>query len=124
MKNIITVILALATVVQAGILIKNKDAIGMGGSSDGRIITREFEGEVIAKADGREVKAQEIKERLNFITQGRGDQIDINKMDAKGLEALTKEAAVQRKILEKAYEAEIQNDKEVIKAYLGKKGAS
>ncbi len=115
MKNVIIAILALAAIAEGAILFQNKDHIGLGGAPEasGRIITRNFEGEVIAKADGREVKEQEIKERLNFITQGRGDQIDLNKMDAKGLEAVTKEAAVQRKILEKAYEAGVQNDKEL-----------
>lgn len=112
MKNVIIAILALAAIAEAAILFQNKDNIGLGGSSN-RIIKREFTGEVIAKADGREVKEQEVKERLNFITQGRGDQIDLNKMDAKGLEAVTKETAVQRKILDKAYEAGVQDDKEL-----------
>jgi|GEM_PF-3396694 len=113
MKNVLITVLALATVSQAAILIMNKNNLGNISSSDAIIVQREFEGETLAKVDGVDIKDSEIKERLNFITQGRGAAVDLKAIDNKGIEALSKEAAVQRKILNNAYDEGIQNDAEL-----------
>ncbi len=116
LKNLVIAILLLLNIGQGAVIFMNKDVVGTGGVTSAespRIITRNFTGEVVATADGREVKEQEVRERLNFITGGRGDQIDLAKMDKTGLEAVAREAAVQRKVLEEAYAAGIQNDVEL-----------
>ncbi len=119
LKNIVIAVLALATIGQAAVLLLNLDAISGGASSGGqdanncRVIKRVFSGELIALADGKEIYEQEIRERLNFITGGKGSMINLNQMDAQGLEAVAKEAAVQKKVLEEAYLANVHNDVEL-----------
>lgn len=114
MKNVFIAILTLAVIALGAVLFLNKDNLGGGAfitsGSDAVVIEREFEGETLAKVDGKDITDTEIKERLDFITGGRGGVVDLAAIDNKGLEALAREAAVQRKILKSAYEAGIQND--------------
>lgn len=118
MKNVVITVLAIIAVAESAIILMNKGGMG---SSGGIVVSRDFKGETLAKVDGVEIKDTEIKERLDFITQGRSSSVDLKAIDNKGIEALSKEAAVQRKILEKAYEKGIQKDDELqdkIKAFI------
>ncbi|MDX1950425.1 MAG: peptidylprolyl isomerase [Rickettsiales bacterium] len=118
LKNIVIAVLALATIGQGAVILLNQDAIlgsseNSANTNDCRVIKRNFSGELIALADGKEIYEQEVRERLNFITGGRGSQINLGQMDAQGLEAVAREAAVQKKVLEEAYLNNIQNDPEL-----------
>ena len=106
MKNItLTKILSALVVIQAVYI------FGFGGSS--AKFEREYAGDVIAEVNGDDVKEEEIRERLDFITGGKGASINFNNIDEKGLEALAKEVYVQRQVLEDAVDSGIQNTPEL-----------
>ncbi len=86
---------------------------GSGGSAPKGAMERDYGGDVIAKVNGDSIKEEEFRERLDFITGGRGASINFGNIDEKGLEALAKEVYVQRLVLKEAMKAGVQKDKEL-----------
>jgi len=85
--------------------------IGTHGSSLGNgAMKRTYSGDVIAKVNGTPIHEEEIRERLDFITGGKGSSISLDNIDEKGLEALAREVYVQNLVLEKAVESGVQKD--------------
>lgn len=74
---------------------------------------RTYGGDVIAKVNGKDIREEEIRERLDFITGGKGASINFNNIDEKGLEALAREVYVQRLVLDEALKSDIKNDKDL-----------
>ena len=117
MKNIAIAVLAIICVV-LGFMVNTNDNIieNLTLKNSGALPTpREFEGDVIAKADGKEIKEGEIRERLDFVTNGNAEKIELDKLEEDALKAIVTEIAVQRKVLQNAYNAGIQSDPELKK---------
>jgi len=104
-KNTTKILAALVVI----LLAYNLFFTGGGGSP----MEREYSGDVIAKVDGNKIREEEIRERLDFITGGRGSSINFGNIDEKGLEALAREVFVQRLVLEEAMNSGIQKDPEL-----------
>lgn len=104
-KNLPLIILAVIAAVQFIYIVTGS------GSSD--IAKREYGGDVVAKVNGDDIREEEIRERLDFITGGKGASIDFNNIDEKGLEALAKEVFVQRLVYDEAIKSGVQNDKDL-----------
>lgn len=104
MKNSIIAVLSLIVIALITVLLLNPQG--------NNILDRQisYSGKVIAKVDGQEIYEDEIKERLNIITSGQADQINLDQMDDEALDAFAKEIAVQRIILEKAKKADLEKD--------------
>jgi peptidyl-prolyl cis-trans isomerase C len=103
-KNLPLIILAVIAAVQFIYILT--------GSSGGDFAKREYGGDVVAKVNGDEIREEEVRERLDFITGGKGASIDFNNIDEKGLEALAKEVFVQRLVYDEAIKAGVHNDKD------------
>ncbi len=86
---------------------------GSGSGTPEGALEREYTGDVIAEVNGDDIKEEEFRERLDFITGGRGGNINLANIDEKGLEALSKEVYVQRLVLKEAMKANIQKDSEL-----------
>jgi peptidyl-prolyl cis-trans isomerase C len=84
-----------------------------GGSSSKGAMEREYSGDVIAEVNGDDIKEEEFRERLDFITGGRGGSINMANIDEKGLQALAKEVYVQRLVLDEAVDSGVQKDEEL-----------
>ena len=84
-----------------------------GSSSPKGAMERTYSGDVVAEVNGDDVKEEEIRERLDFITGGRGSSINFDNIDEKGLEALAREVYVQRLVLKEAMKSGVQDDKEL-----------
>ncbi len=87
--------------------------IAFGSGKSASVLERSYGGDVIAKVNGKKIHEEEFRERLDFITGGRGASINMGNIDEKGLEALAKEVYVQRKVLEEAMDKGIQNEAEL-----------
>jgi peptidyl-prolyl cis-trans isomerase C len=103
-KNLPLIILAVIAAVQFLYIVT-------GSSAD--VAKREYGGDVIAKVNGDDIREEEVRERLDFITGGKGASIDFNNIDEKGLEALAKEVYVQRLVYSEAIKDGVQNDKDL-----------
>jgi len=116
MKNVIIIVLAIISAVLAAILFANKDNIGAvetASVEETSVIKREFTGPVVAKVNGKPVTEQEVKERLNFVMGPQASKVKLEELSEQQVKAIATEAAVQRLILEKAYEAGINNNPEL-----------
>ncbi len=83
-----------------------------GGAQKGAF-KRTYTGDVLAKVNGEDIREEEVRERLDFITGGRGATINFDNIDEKGMEALAREVYVQRLVLKEAVKAGVQNDPEL-----------
>lgn len=107
MKNIVIILLATTAIVE-GYLLSTKNSADFSG------VERSYKGDVVAKVNGDEIKEGEIIERLNFVTRGKADNINIKSLDNNAIEALAKEAYVQREVLKKATDMGVQKDEDTI----------
>lgn len=121
MKNAIILVLAIISGVLGAILFANIDNIGSTSDSiqntennaTNNMIVRSFSGKTLAKADGIAIKEQEIKERLNFVMGEQAKKVDLSKLSDDQIIAISKEIAVQRKVLKAAYDKGIHLDSEL-----------
>ena len=64
------------------------------------MIERNYSGKTMAKADGADIKEQEIRERLNFVMGKQADKVNLEELQEEQLTAIATEVAVQRKVLQ------------------------
>jgi peptidyl-prolyl cis-trans isomerase C len=107
MKNLVIALLATTAIVQGYFLATSNKADFSG-------VKREYTGDVVAKVNGDEIKEGEIIERLNFVTRGKAENINLKTLDSNAIEALAKEAYVQRLVLKKATDLGVQKDADTI----------
>ncbi len=84
----------------------------LGRSSSLPAFERKYGGDVIAEVNGKDIREEEIRERLDFITGGKGASINLANIDNEGLKAIAKEVYVQRLVLDEALDSDIMKDKE------------
>jgi len=114
MKNVIILVLAIISGVLAAILFANIGNLGATSeTAQSGIVEREFSGAVIAKVNGDEVTEQEIKERLNFIMGPQASKIKIEELQPEQIKAVAREVAVQKKVLQAAYDNGVHKDAEL-----------
>jgi parvulin-like peptidyl-prolyl isomerase len=101
-KNMGTIITAVVTAVVVYLI---------AGGSKAPSVERTYSGDVVAKVNGQDVKEEEIRERLDFITNGKAGSVDLANIDETGMKALAKEVYVQKLVLDEAVKSEVKSDK-------------
>lgn len=114
MKNVIILVLAIISGVLGAILLANMENIGStDNNATNGMIERNYSGEVVAVADGKDIKEQEVRERLSFVMGPQADKIKIEELTDDQIKAIALEIAVQRKVLQRAYDRGVHLDPEL-----------